>query len=486
MIDSLLVGLMLFLVGSPLLMMTVIGARLFLGRPDSEDNVGRLVLATIAISLAAALAIAGTMLWVGHGRFEISLGNWIDIPAVHFHLAVKLQLDTLSLTFAIMSLVLCGVIGRFAIKYLHREPGYHRFFFLYAMFTFGLMLTTLAGTIETLFAGWELVGVSSAFLVAFFDTRIMPAINGLRVWTVYRLADAAFLIAAVTLHHMEGGGDFSALSGTGVWPTGTSELAGWSAFGVGLLIVIAAAGKSALIPFSGWLPRAMEGPTPSSAIFYGALSVHLGIFLLLRIEPIIDQSVALQVLLIVLGLSTALVAEISGRVQADLKSALSFASLVQVGIIVTEVGFGFRIIALIHIVSHAFFRTLQLLRAPSLLQDYSRLENAIGGRLSSPYSSWFHRLPGGWGRWLYRFGLERGRLDDWLDVLVVGPFLRFFRRIDQFEQRLLARSHEKNKSAVPVRPLSASHQANALPLSQNRLAEVSAEPSPATTNSRSV
>ena len=109
---------------------------------------------------------------------------------------------------------------------------------------------------------------------------------------------------------------------------------------VGLLLLVAAAGKSALVPFSGWLPRAMEGPTPSSAVFYGALSVHLGAFLLLRVSPLLERSPLLCAAIVALGLTTAVFAYLAGSVQTDIKSALSFASLSQVGIIVAEIGLG--------------------------------------------------------------------------------------------------------------------------------------------------
>src|SRR2546423_7325573 len=154
---------------------------------------------------------------------------------------------------------------------MHREHGYNRFFVLYALFVVGMVLAALAGTIETLFVGWELVGLSSALLVAYFQERPAPVRNGLRVWVVYRVSDAALLLAAIVMHHLRGAGDFDKLLGAGPWPEGHAAVAGGPALAVGLLLIVAAAGKSALGPFSGWLPRAMEGPTPSSPVVYGAL-----------------------------------------------------------------------------------------------------------------------------------------------------------------------------------------------------------------------
>jgi NAD(P)H-quinone oxidoreductase subunit 5 len=299
-----------------------------------------------------------------------------------------------------------------------------------------MVLTSLAGTIETLFAGWELVGLSSALLVAFFQERPDPVRNGLWVWIVYRVSDAALLLAAIVMHNLPLAGDFDRLLlGTASWPEGQTSLTSGQALAVGLLLVVAAAGKSALVPFSGWLPRAMEGPTPSSAVYYGALSVHLGAFLLLRASSLLDASMPLSVLVVILGLTTALFAYLAGGVQTDIKSALTFASLVQVGLIIAEIGLGLRYIALIHLLGHACLRTLQFIRAPTLLQDYRQLENAIGGPLihTSGPGSWL--LPGRASSWLYRFALERGYLDAFLADYLVAPFLRFFRWCDGLERR---------------------------------------------------
>jgi NAD(P)H-quinone oxidoreductase subunit 5 len=298
-----------------------------------------------------------------------------------------------------------------------------------------MVLTSLAGTIETLFAGWELVGLSSALLVAFFQERPEPVRNGLWVWIVYRISDAALLLAAIVMHHLQHQGDFDRLLGTAPWPEGQAMVTSGQALAVGLLLVVAAAGKSGLVPFSGWLPRAMEGPTPSSAVYYGALSVHLGAYLLLRVSPLLEASVALSVVVVILGLTTALYAYLAGQVQTDIKSALTFASLVQVGLIVAEVGLGLRYIALVHLLGNACLRTLQFVRAPTLLQDYRVLENAIGSRLISPRGLEHHLLSERTRTWLYRFAVERGYLDVLLVDYVVAPFVRIFRWCDRMERR---------------------------------------------------
>jgi len=418
----------------PVLLLALLGVSSLLDRPLSENATGKACQGAIAIGLVAAIAILVLMLAAGTRHESIELGEWVIIPDYHFE--VKLVFDRLSVPMAILSFVLCGTIAAFTTRYLHREPGYNRFFVLYALFVVGIILASLAGTIETLFAGWEMVGLSSALLVAFFNERPAPAQNGLRVWIVYRVSDAALLLAAIVMHHLQGHGDFDELLGTGAlpWPDGHAAVTSGTALLVGLLLVVAAAGKSALVPFSGWLPRAMEGPTPSSAIFYGALSVHLGAYLLLRVSPLFDASILLSAIVVVLGLTTALYAYVTGAVQTDIKSALSFASLVQVGLIVAEIGLGFRYLALIHLLGNACLRTLQFIRAPTLLQDYRLLENAIGGNLPRSNGP-LARAPAGFRVWLYRFALERGYLDGMLTEMVAVPFLRVFRWCDGLERR---------------------------------------------------
>lgn len=420
-------------IASPVVLTMILGISSLLDRKISERTTTTILQAGTVTGLLAAFAVLISMLVLGRKHVPIEVGDLVVIPDL-YHFSIKFVFDRLSVPMAILSFTLSGTIGAFATRYMHRDIGFNRFFVLYTLFVLGMLTTSLAGTIETLFAGWELVGLSSALLVAFFQDRKAPARNGLWVWVIYRFSDAALLLAAVVMHHLRGEGDFDKLMGTGHWPETMPGLTPNQALFVGLLVLVAAAGKSALVPFSGWLPRAMEGPTPSSAVFYGALSVHLGAFLLLRVSPLLEASRPLALMVVLLGLITAVFAYFSGSVQTDIKSALSLASLTQVGIIVTEIGLGFRYIALIHILGHACLRTLQFVRAPTLLHDYHMLENAIGEHLprgAAPWANSAHR----WRDWLYRLALERGYLDAILRDYVAGPFVRLLHRFDALERR---------------------------------------------------
>lgn len=423
----------LIVVLAPAVLTVVLSIPAMFSRPLSEAATARTTQVAVLVGLIASAIMLAMMLITGERDVPIDLGAWVHLDNPDFHFNVLFAFDRLSVPFAIMTFILCGTISAFASKYMHREPGYVRFFVLFSFFQLGMITACLAATVETLFAGWELVGLSSALLVAFFQERVSPVRNGLRVWVVYRVADAAFLVAAVALHHMTGKGDFFKLMGGNSWPDGATALTSGQAFFVGVLLLIAAAGKSALIPFSGWLPRAMEGPTPSSAIFYGALSVHLGAFLLMRFSPIIEASPALMVLTVVLGLASSALAASAARVQTDIKTALSYASLTQVGLIVAEIGLGLYYIALIHMIGHACLRTLQLLRAPSILRDYHTLENALGGRLPSDAQNHEGDSPSLRRIW-YRIAFERGFLDSLLYRWIVVPIVGMFRLFDRWER----------------------------------------------------
>jgi NAD(P)H-quinone oxidoreductase subunit 5 len=438
----------------PVLLTCTLGVSSLLRRPLSERATDRACLVTAGVGLLSSASVLLMMLVTGTRHFVLEVGDWVDIP--HYRFSIKLVYDRLSVPFVLITFVLCGIIAAFATRYMHRERGYNRFFVLFSLFLVGMVMTSLSGTAETLFTGWEMVGLSSALLVAYFQDRPAPARNGLRVWVVYRISDAALLLAAVAMHHLKDTGDFDTILGPGPWPEGAATVTPPQALAVGLLLLLAAAGKSALVPFSGWLPRAMEGPTPSSAVFYGALSVHLGAFLLLRMSPLLEASPWLAGAVVALGLVTALYAYLTEAVQTDIKSVLAFASLAQVGLIVAEIGLGLRYVALVHLLGHACLRTLQFLRAPTLLHDYHLLENAIGEHLPPSPGAWGRLAASRFGVRLYRLGLERGYLDAILNTYVVGPYVRLFRWCDGLERRwtdfLSGRSSRESDQINPAPP----------------------------------
>src|SRR5262249_55566194 len=279
------------------------------------------------------------------------------------------------------------------------------------------------------------VGLSSALPGAFFHERPAAVSNAVRVFSIYRISDAAMLSAAVLLRHVAGTDSLSLLFG-GARAAPTLGLTGTNATIIALLLIVAVAGKSALLPFSSWLPRAMEGPTPSSAVYYGSLSIHAGCFLLLRAGPLLEQVPAARVLAGALGAATSIFAATTTRVQSDVKSSLAYAALTQVGLIVVEIALGWYTIAFVHLAGHPCFRLLQFLSAPTVLHDLRGMEAALGDRPARE-RGYFHGVaPDRLRRRLFLVALERGFLDSVLDRVVVEPFERAARGLTRLDRWL--------------------------------------------------
>ncbi|HEX2339587.1 MAG TPA: proton-conducting transporter membrane subunit [Vicinamibacterales bacterium] len=419
-------------VGSPALLLALLGCASLVNRPLPERWTGLLAGSSMAVACAALLAAFVAYGMTGTAAQLLSYGAW---SASHEGgIAIEFLVDRLSLAFAALSTAIAGVVSAFSYRYLHREPGYNRYFVLLAMFVTGMLLVALAGNVAVLFIGWELVGLSSALLVAFFHERPAAVSNAFRVVSVYRISDAAMLSAAVLLRHVAGTDSLSLLFGTDA--ASPPALTAANATIIAVLLIVAVAGKSALLPFSSWLPRAMEGPTPSSAVYYGSLSIHAGCFLLLRAAPLLEQAPAARLLAGGLGAVTALFAGITTRVQSDVKSSLAYASLTQVGLIVVEIAIGWYTIAFVHLAGHACFRLLQFLSAPNVLHDLHGIQDAIGGH-ASPHGGHFGVVRSERARRrLFLIALERGFLDSILDRAVVEPFTRLARLLTRLDEWL--------------------------------------------------
>ncbi len=441
---------LLSVLGAPTLAVLVLAtARWATGKRASERLVGRLVSIAFGYSAVAGVLLGLHLLVSGDSRVEVDLGAWFAVG--HYRFEWALRGDRLSLPFVIFCSGLAGVIAAFSRRYLHREDGFHRFYLMLAFFGVGTQLVVLAGTLDLVFFGWEIVGLTSALLIAFFHDRPGPVENGLRAFMTYRFCDVGMLGAAVWLHHSLGSSAIDA-SAEGIrWATIQVPPGASDAFWVGMLLLGASMGKAAQVPLGGWLPRAMEGPTPSSAIFYGAISVHLGPYLLLRSAGLLESDPTLGWWVAGIGATTALHATFVGRVQTDIKSALAYASMTQIGLIYVEIGFGLYQLALFHIVGHASLRSLQILRSPSLLHDHHHLEQSMGRALPRSGGHLERLVPDALQPWLYRAALERGYLDTLLLDWVAGGWTRFFRAIDRVEARwgrLLAGDAPERGAAV--------------------------------------
>ena len=385
---------------------------------------------TFSVTLGALLGASlccfagGLALFVGqHTLLTLTVGRWFAVGNDVFD--VTLVVDKVAVGYGGFCFLVLSLVAVFSRRYIHREPGFHRFHALLCLFASGLAIVVFAGQLEILILGWELVGVSSVLLIAFFNARPMPVRNALRAFVTYRLCDTGLIVAALCVHA-------SGLGHAAQWPLAEIQHPTPLLAVCALGLVLAAMGKGAQVPFSGWLPRAMEGPTPSSAVFYGGLSIHLGPLLLLRAQALLTAFPWIAGGVVLLGLLTALHGHRTARVQTDIKSMLAYGSVTQVGLILAEVGLGLSWIPLIHIIGHAGYRTLQFLRAPSLLHDRHHLEQMLGHHLSPLDPAVVQSdLPSS----RYRRALARGGLDAWLLDRLLSPLMRAVRAVDSLEQR---------------------------------------------------
>jgi NADH-quinone oxidoreductase subunit L len=292
------------------------------------------------------------------------LGEWA--PAKEALLPVALQSDSQGAYYLLLSDILLLVIMHFSSSYLQGDRGFTRFFVCLGLMRLGLGLVCLGATTDMFLIGWELVGLSSILLIAFFRSSSRAAENSVRVWACYKICDLA-LILAVGLIHESGHSMFWNHLHEKMNLDRQHEL-----YLIALLLILSTLAKAGQFPFQWWIPRAMEGPSPSSAIFYGALSLHLGPFLLLRTYDLWHRFPEFPWIIGILGASTAYVATLSGRVTSNVKTQLAHAAVCQVGIIYIELALGYRWVAWIHITLHCLLRSRQFLRANTLLQEFQK------------------------------------------------------------------------------------------------------------------
>lgn len=314
----------------------------------------------------AAIALV-SLVWMVKGYSDLNIPEILLYETKGYQFLIDLYFDKISMVYLLVGSLLVFVITIYSRYYLHRESGYKRFFNTIMFFYTGFNLTVLSGNFETLFLGWEILGLSSFLLIAFYRDRYLPVKNAVRVFSIYRIGDVGILLAMWASHHLwHENITFLKLNN---YELVHHQLQNHTAEGIfiAVMLLIAAVAKSAQLPFSSWLPRAMEGPTPSSAIFYGSLSVHIGVFLLLRTYPLWENQYSGKIAIIVLGSLTAMVSGLIARVQSSVKSQIAYSSIAQIGLIFIEVALGWHTLALIHFASNAFLRTYQLLVSPSVV-----------------------------------------------------------------------------------------------------------------------
>lgn len=330
-----------------------------------EKLISSVAIYTSAIHLLFLLFFTGTWLYNG---LPVLNSKYLELfEAGNIHIFIDFYFDSITPVFAIVGSVITLLVSMYSRFYMHREQGFKRYFSTLMLFYLAYNTLIFSGNFETLFIGWEILGVCSFLLIAFYRDRYLPVKNSLKVISIYRFGDVCLILVMWMSHHLWHENIlFFKLNDLKLVESHLLEH-NWYAIFIAIMLVMAATIKSAQFPFSSWLPRAMEGPSTSSAIFYGSLSVHLGVFVLFRTFPYWESLTFIKVLIVIIGLSTSIIATGIAKVQSSIKTQIAYASVAQIGLIFIEVALDFRILALIHFSGNALLRTYQLLVSPSVL-----------------------------------------------------------------------------------------------------------------------
>jgi NADH-quinone oxidoreductase subunit L len=311
----------------------------------------------LAGSFIGACIVFGRI--AGGESFTTTLFTWIT--AGDFETSVTAYVDPLA---AVMLLVVTGVgflIHLYSVGYMHDDPGYARFFAYLNLFVFSMTMLVLAGDYLLLYVFWEAVGLCSYLLIGFWYTRPSAADAGKKAFIVNRVGDFGFGLGVMWLWTALGTLDYA-----GVFAA-AATLSPATATGISLLLFMGACGKSAQLPLHTWLPDAMEGPTPVSALIHAATMVTAGVYMVARSRVIFEQSeTALEVVAWV-GVATAVFAATVGVIQTDIKRVLAYSTISQLGYMFAAVGLGAYVAGIFHLVTHAFFKALLFLGAGSVI-----------------------------------------------------------------------------------------------------------------------
>lgn len=391
-------------------------ARLNLGEAGEKQT--SLVI-SIASSGALLLLLLLDLLALINGLpGTIQVANWLQVGEYHIDLAF--MLDGFGLSVATLVALIAFLSIRFSINYLHREAGFQRFFMLLALFNGAMLLIVMAANTALMFIGWELAGVSSFLLIGYAFNRNTATENANRAFITNRIGDAGFILGIFFSFSWLGGSDWQSMA------QAANQLSITHAALIAGSFIIAALAKSAQIPFAGWIARALEGPTPSSAVFYGALMVHAGVYLIIRLEPLITQAPVLMLLLLLIGLLSALYGWLCALVQTDVKSSLMFSTTAQIGLMLMACGLGWFELAKWYLLLHAGLRAYQFLHAPALMHLVSANPRPVPAWLAN-------------NAWLYNAALRRFWLDPVSDAVLVKPTHSLATDLQNFDERVVNR-----------------------------------------------
>ena len=348
--------------GFPLIGFTLL---LIFGRRLGEPQAGWLATATVSGSFLSALAVFfGLATKPPEERvYEVTLFEWI--PSGELSVGMGFLADPLSIAMALFVTGVGALIHMYAIGYMHGDPKFSKFFLYLNLFVFAMLMLVLGDNLLITFLGWEGVGACSYFLISFWHEEPANATAGKKAFVTNRVGDWGFMVAMFLLFFNIGSLKYSDIFSSVIEADALTQT---TATGIVVMLFIGAAGKSAQFPLYLWLPDAMAGPTPVSALIHAATMVTSGVYLLTRMNPVLAEAAGWSTDLIwIVGLFTALFAATAAVAQNDIKKVLAYSTVSQLGFMFVAVGSGLYVAAIFHMITHAFFKALLFLGAGSVI-----------------------------------------------------------------------------------------------------------------------
>ena len=350
-----------------------------LGAAWRDRTVAAVAVGAVGLALAAALALMAEMLTGADDRvFSVTLWRWLTDGALRIE--AGLVLDRLAMVMVMVVLFVGFLIHLYSADYMKGDAGYRRFFVCLNLFVFFMLVLVLGDNLVVTFVGWEGVGLCSYLLIGFWYEKTPASDAGRKAFIVNRIGDFGFLLgillAAVTfgtVHY----GELARLLAAG------PAVPGGVVAAVALLLFMGAMGKSAQFPLHVWLPDAMEGPTPVSALIHAATMVNAGVYLMCRMAPLLERAPAVLPVIAAVGLLTALYAALSALGQRDIKRVLAYSTVSQIGYMFVALGCGLWAAGMFHLLTHGIFKGLLFLAAGAVIhaldgeQDLSRMGGLV-------------------------------------------------------------------------------------------------------------
>jgi NADH-quinone oxidoreductase subunit L len=362
-----------------------------LGKRFSRGLIGFIACATVAGSFAISLTAFLEMLRMPEESLPIVQNYFTWIQAGSFSATCGFMLDHLS---GLMILIVTGVgflIHVYSTAYMHDDPGFYRFFAYLNLFMFSMLTLVLANNYLLMFVGWEGVGLCSYLLIGFWFTKQSAVDAGKKAFIVNRVGDFGFILAAMLIFWTFKSVDYTQVfAAASAMPTEQLGVVG-TLTAICLLMFVGATGKSAQIPLYVWLPDAMEGPTPVSALIHAATMVTAGVYMVARSAVLFDRAPGALLVVASIGAATAFIAATIGLVQTDIKKVLAYSTVSQLGYMFLACGAGVYAAGVFHLMTHAFFKALLFLGAGSVIHGMSGIQDIrkMGGlRKHMPWTFW--------------------------------------------------------------------------------------------------